>query len=272
MFSTRAFLSRVGVVAASLAPLTAQAQGDLLIAPTRIVLDGRQGGEVILSNIGDSEATYRIELELRRMDGNGALSAVPREAANEKETAALAMVRYAPRRITLPPNQPQSVRISARPGAELPEGEYRVHMSFTAIPAARPVTQGEDPQGIEIRLVPIYGVTIPVFVRHGRLEAQVSIANPALRAGASGSELTFDLIRNGSSSTYGEVVIRKPGQAEPIAVTRGVAIYTEVASRKLALPLSPEQTAALRGPVEIEYRELPENGGRLLASLTTTIG
>ena len=48
-------------------PTPLAAQGDLLIAPTRLVLDGRRGGEVTLSNIGTEEATYRVSLELRRM-------------------------------------------------------------------------------------------------------------------------------------------------------------------------------------------------------------
>ena len=41
--------------------------GDLLVAPTRIVLDGRKGTEVVLNNIGDEPATYRISVEFRRM-------------------------------------------------------------------------------------------------------------------------------------------------------------------------------------------------------------
>ena len=56
--------------AAALAlPAPLAAQGDLLIAPTRLVLDGRRGGEVILSNIGNEEATYRVDLELQRVPG-----------------------------------------------------------------------------------------------------------------------------------------------------------------------------------------------------------
>ena len=47
-------------IAAFAAPAPLTAQGDLLIAPTRLVLDGRGGGEVILSNIGNNEATYRV--------------------------------------------------------------------------------------------------------------------------------------------------------------------------------------------------------------------
>ena len=103
-------------------PAPLAAQGDLLIAPTRLVLDGRRGGEVILSNIGNEEATYRVELELRRMTPEGELEPVESVDANLTEKAALEMIRYAPRRVTLPPDEPQAIRISARPGAELPDG------------------------------------------------------------------------------------------------------------------------------------------------------
>src|SRR4029453_7491764 len=90
--------------------------GDLLVAPTRVVLDGRRGTEVILNNIGDDVATYRVSAELRRMDPEGKLidGGTPKRA----ETAAQAMVLSAPRRVTPPPNQPQSIRLSAR----APEG------------------------------------------------------------------------------------------------------------------------------------------------------
>jgi hypothetical protein len=79
--------------------------GDLLVAPTRIVLDGRRGAEVILNNIGDDVATYRVTAELRRMTPDGNLVDVTEPNAGEK--VAQEMLLYAPRRITLPPNQPK---------------------------------------------------------------------------------------------------------------------------------------------------------------------
>ena len=82
-----------------------------MVAPTRIVLDGRRGAEVILNNIGSEEATYRISLELRRMGENGKLDDMMPEEANDVEKAALEIIRFAPRRVTLPPNQPQSIRV-----------------------------------------------------------------------------------------------------------------------------------------------------------------
>jgi len=248
------------------------AQGDLLVAPTRVILDGRRGTEVILSNIGAEEATYRIGLELRRMGPDGQLGDVDPAEANEKEQAALDMIRYAPRRITLPPGQPQAVRIAARPGAELPEGEYRAHMSFRAIPKPRPITQENTPtQGVSIELIPVYGVTIPVIIRHGRLEAQVGMSQPRVVQGTSGPELLLTLSRQGESSTYGELRVTRQGSGDPVLLVRGIAIYAEVNEREVRIPLAPEKAAELKGPLTFEYRDMPEAGGGLIAAVETTL-
>ena len=92
--------------------------GDLLVAPTRIVLDGRKGAEVILNNIGDEPATYRVSVEFRRMTEDGMLEDVTQLTAADK--AAEDMIVYAPRRVTLAPHEPQSIRIAARPAQGLP--------------------------------------------------------------------------------------------------------------------------------------------------------
>lgn len=256
------------------APAPATAQGDLLVAPTRVILDGRRGTEVILSNIGSEEAVYRIGLELRRMEPNGSLTPVEKTDANEREDAALKMIRYAPRRITLPPGQPQAVRIAARPGAELPDGEYRVHMSFKAIPKPREVTEETDSnvQGVSIKLIPIYGVTIPVIIRHGRLEAQVAINQPRVEMSEQGPQLVMELERNGESSTYGELRVTKPGQSDPVYLVRGVAVYAELSKRELRLRLTSEQAAAMTGQLRFEYREMPDKGGDLIAAVDAVLG
>ena len=262
----------VAIAAAFVVPPPAQAQGDLLVAPTRVILDGSRGTEVILSNIGSEEATYRIGLELRRMLEDGRLEPVERADANADEDAALGMIRYAPRRITLPPGQPQAVRIAARPGADLEDGEYRVHMSFKAIPRPVDVTQADEPaQGVSVQLIPIYGVTIPIIVRQGRLEAQVVLADPALVQGDDGPELTLSINRMGDASTYGILSITKPGLDEPLVSLRGLAVYPELDARKVRVRLTPEQAAVLRGSVRIEYHEMPNVGGRLIAAIDTMV-
>lgn len=264
----------LGAIASSLTLTTpVSAQGDLLVAPTRVILDGRRGTEIILSNIGDEEATYRISLELRRMTAEGALVDVELEDANSAEEAALEMIRYAPRRITLPPGQPQAVRVAARPGAEIPDGEYRVHMSFRAIPRPTKVTDEpeDDEGGMRFRLIPVYGVTIPVIVRHGRLEAQVALEQPRIERKDDRSELKLTINRAGQASTYGDVQIVRQGTNQVIYQARGLAVYSEVASREFSLPIAEAQLADLSGPVRVEYRESSSAGGGLIASVETVL-
>ena len=107
MTSTNHF--RLLALGAMLAPLlfaspAAAGVGDLLVAPTRIVLDGRKGAEIILNNIGDEPATYRVSVEFRRMTEKGELTDVATPSVADK--AAEEMIVYAPRRT--------SVRLNSR--------------------------------------------------------------------------------------------------------------------------------------------------------------
>lgn len=269
--SLRLCLIGVGILAAA----PASAQADLLVAPTRLVLDDRGSTSVILSNIGDTEATYRIGAELRRMTPEGTLEPVALDQANEIERAALEMVRFAPRRVVLPPGQPQSVRVSVRPAAELPDGEYRIHLTFNGIPDVAPVSEDSDgqAQGLDIRLTAIYGISIPVIVRKGNVESAASISNPRVETGPEGNSfLKLDMARTGNGSTFGELVVTRPGQSEPVYYVRGIAIYPELAARALTLNLTNEEAAQLQGNLRFEYREFAENGGALLASYEGAVG
>lgn len=262
------------IILLSSLPITpAIASGDLLVAPTRIVLDGRRGAEVILNNIGSEEATYRISLELRRMSEIGRLEDVDGEGANDREKAALEMIRYAPRRVTLPPNQPQSIRIGVRPEQALPDGEYRVHMLFRAIPMTESATAApeEAGNGLQIQLIPIYGVTIPIIVRKGNLEAVAAIANPRMTYDNEGPTLHFDMTRNGDRSVYGDIRVNKAGTADPILVAKGIAVYPERDSRSVSLPMNEETAALMKGNVTIGYYETQEAGGGLIAEVRTVL-
>lgn len=251
----------------------ASANGDLLVAPTRIILDGPRGAEVVLNNVGDAPATYRISLELKRMQADGSLDEIELDAATPAERAMLDMLVFSPRRVTLPPNQPQTIRIGVRPPAELPDGEYRAHMLFRAVPDAAPVAAGpsEVATGVSISLTPIYGVTIPIIVRQGQLSATAAISNPRLESDESGHRLLFDLTRAGNASVYGEVIVSRQGLAEPVLMARGIAIYPERDSRVVTLPLTPEQAEALRGAVTVRYIEDRSRGGATLAEVSAVL-
>jgi hypothetical protein len=239
--------------------------GDLLVAPTRLVLDGRKGAEVVLNNIGDEPATYRISVELRRMTPDGGLVEVDQPTAEDK--VAQEMISYAPRRVTLAPRQPQSIRVSARAPQGLPDGEYRVHMLFRAIPPARPVSAApEEPgKGLRFALIPVYGVTIPVIVRFGNLQAKAGIANVHLETRDGKAAVALDLSRSGDRSTFGEVRVFKPGVKDPIAIQKAVAVYKEVTTRKVSIPVDEAFQGDVRGPVTVQYVETYPDGSHTVA-------
>lgn len=250
----------------------AAAQGDLLVAPTRVVINNAGSAEVILSNIGTQPATYRISAELRRMDEDGDFTEVSEADANPTEKAALAMITFAPRRVTLLPGQPQSVRISIRPPEGIPDGEYRVHLNFRATPPAvqaDPAEGAAAATGVTIKLVPVYGITIPVFVRRGRLDVAASIGAPRLVRSGAQTFVELDLNRTGQRSVYGEL-IGKTADGTVLFDLRGLAVYPEIGRRKLQIPLAADLAPKAKGRITVEYRELPENGGALLAQTAAT--
>jgi P pilus assembly chaperone PapD len=250
----------------------ALAAGDLLVAPTRVILEGGRGTEIILNNIGNEPATYRVSIELRRMTGSGQLDEVLPETQTAKEKATLAMITYAPRRVVLPPNQPQAIRVGARFAADLPDGEYRAHMLFRAIPDAKPPTTTPAKEGLSISLTPIYGVTIPVIIRKGALTATAAISDVHMTRTGEIPSLCFTLARSGDRSTYGRIRVMKAGQSKPVYEARGIAVYAEVGSRTVDLPVAqPAVAAQMTGPVKIEYLEEGDNSGGTIAETTAVL-
>jgi P pilus assembly chaperone PapD len=260
----------------SLANQPASAQqgvGDLLVAPTRLELNNFRGTEVILNNIGSGAATYRVSVEFRRMTPEGDLVEVDPGQVTAAEKTAQEMIAYAPRRVTLEPNQPQSIRVGVRPPPALANGEYRVHLLFRAIPDARPATAAQTAgNGIAIDLRPIYGVTIPVIVRVGQLTAQAGISDARLVAREGRQAVSLTLSRTGDRSLYGDLLVLKPGSSEPVLTARGVAVYTELAARTIVLPTPEGFKGTLAGPATIRLVERTDEGpGKTLAEAQVTL-
>jgi hypothetical protein len=240
--------------------------GDLLVAPTRLVLDGRRGTEVILNNIGDETATYRISVEFRRMTSDGRLVDVTELTAEDK--LAQEMIVYSPRRVTLAPHQPQTIRVSARAPQGLPDGEYRVHLLFRAIPPATPVAPPKETapaSGLRFALTPVYGVTIPVIARFGNLSAKAGIANVHLEQQDGKPAIALDLSRSGDRSTFGEIRVLKPGVKNPIAIQKAVAVYKEIGTRRVTIPVDEAFKGSAAGPVTVQYVETFDDGTNVIA-------
>jgi P pilus assembly chaperone PapD len=185
----------------------------------------------------------------------------------DADKAARDMILYAPRRVTLAPKQPQSIRINARPPKGLPDGEYRVHLLFRAVPPPTPVTDkaAQQAKGVSFKLIPIYGVTIPVIVRLGNLAVEAAISDVRVEQRDGKPAIALQLSRSGTRSTFGDVKILKSGVKDPIAVQRAVAVYTDVSKRAVSIPVADGFKGKLTGPVTVQYVETFADGSKTLA-------
>ncbi len=256
--------------ASTISSVATAAPGDLLVSPVRVVFEGRDRvAEVNLVNKGEKPATYRIEFVNRRMNRDGSFMDI--EAPENGEKFSEKFVRYAPRKITLAPNSPQTVRLMLRKPADLESGEYRSHLHFAAVPDKLESTsiesQNENTDSISIQLTPIYGVTIPVIVRHGDLVGTAKITNVDFRVNPNGiGQVSFDFHRTGDKSLYGDFLVYADGEPEPVAQKRGVALYHPNDARGVAIPVAPEVAAGLRGrALTVKFQDRTASGADIKA-------
>jgi P pilus assembly chaperone PapD len=262
--STPRSTSLACLTAFALAAATAHAQapGDLLVAPTRVVFEGRERSAAItLVNTGDATATYRISFVNLRMNDEGGTAEVETSGATAGELFAAELVRYSPRQVTLAPKVAQTVRIQLRLPAGLAPGEYRSHLLFRAVPSpATPSATAERATELSIQLTAILGISIPVIVRHGTTRAAASLSDldivPATALGGPQS-LGFRIHRTGNQSIYGDFTATfVPARGTPtvVAIANGVAVYTPNLGRTAALTLRPPPGVVLAdGRLHLAY-------------------
>ncbi|HEY0141980.1 MAG TPA: fimbria/pilus periplasmic chaperone [Thermoanaerobaculia bacterium] len=238
-------------LAASIAaqPQKSGGVGDLLVAPTRVVLSERtRTAEIALINTGSSTTTYRIGFRHMRMNESGQLVEVD---GPDGERFADPYLVYTPRQVTLEPRVAQTVRIRLRLPEGAEEGEYRTHLEFRGLPPADMSEAKPDDGEVAIRVVPIYAVSIPLLVRRGSTEAELAIEDLAVRTEGEGMQATFHLRRSGNRSTYGNVVARfvpnGGGEEQVVGAVNGISIYLPLAERRVTLPLrAPLRDGVLR--------------------------
>ena len=236
--------------------------GDLLVAPTRVVLEGRQRtAEITLVNTGLTAATYRIGFVDLRMNERGGTAEIDAGSAQPGEQFAAGLIRYSPRQVTLEPGVAQTVRLQLRLPAALAAGEYRSHLLFRALPPVDEApTSAETAGEFTIAIRALYGISIPVIVRHGETAATTTLSDlelvPAAAADAAPT-LRLRIHRSGNRSVYGNLTATfVPAKGEPsvVGIANGLAVYTPNATRSAGITLRVPPGVVLRnGRLHLTY-------------------
>jgi P pilus assembly chaperone PapD len=271
-------LAFVLIVLPTPGPAHAQGIGDLAVVPTRIILEGRERtAKVSVLNRGSETATYRISIINMQMTESGEYRRVTESGVDGGYAESL--VRYAPRQVELAPGKSQTVRIILRKPGGLNEGEYRSHILFQAVPdptAGQSVEATTTEEGLSIRLIVVPAITIPLIVRHGKLEATATLSNLRLATGSATPDgqpaLEFRINRNGDRSVFGDISIAyyPPGSNQEyiIGEITQLAVYTPNSHRSVTMSLHvPEHVRLAGGRIAVQYRAHAGNSkGDVLAT------
>ena len=264
----------IAILAAFNSTALAQARDSISVAPTRVVFEGRtRSAQVALINQGKAAQTYRISFTQMRMTEAGRLE----EIAEQESSPAFAdrLIRYSPRQVTLEPGVAQTVRLLVRKPADLEPGEYRSHLLLRAVPPPESGSSIEslelDDGAVGVQLIPIFGISIPVIVRHGELSAGIAVTDLAFQTEAAGNPtVSFRLERSGGRSVYGDVTVTLTppdgGHETVVQSVKGLAVYTPNAGRTVRLALHPPEGVDLRkGRLKVSFAERPETPGAVVA-------
>ena len=246
----------------------------------RIIFEGRARSQVItIINNTTEEQTYRLGWKNFKMTEHTMLADLS-EGQDSGIKTAEKYLRYAPRRVTIAPGQSQQVRIMARIPKNLEEGEYRSHLWIA--PEVKPTKF--SPEELRraktepvVKITMLTGLSLPVFVRHGALQATASFSDVAVTRGGEGFNVKLVLNREGDRSLYGDMdftCLGGGGQPKVVKQSLGIAVYTETKRRFLEYDVPfPEGGSAACPQLRIDYIadfDDPQHKGGVMATATVT--
>jgi len=236
------------------------AQGDLLVTPRRVVFSGSQRVvELNLANTGQDTAQYNVSIIQYRMTEEGAFEEItepdPGQFFADKN------LRFFPRIVTLAPNEAQTVKMQVINQDRLAPGEYRSHVYFRAVPKETALgfeNQNQDTTSLSVRLIPIFGITIPVIIQVGESDTEVSLSDLSVEAvNDTTNRLHMTFNRTGNMSVYGDlrvIHIAPDGSETNVGTVNGIAVYTPNALRKFRFDLDRTKNVNYKsGKLRITY-------------------
>lgn len=240
--------------------LRAEAQGDLMVTPGRVVFEGNKQKELLnLVNTGKDTTTYSVSFVQKNMKEDG--SFVDIEQAEPGQQFADPYLRIFPRQVTLAPQEAQTVMLQYRRKADMIAGEYRSHLYFRSersYAALGDKSMDKDVKSVSVQLIPIFGMSIPVIIRTGETDVTASLSDLKLQTQEQMAQyLSFTINRTGNISLYGDIKVQfmpEKGKAYDIANLNGVGVYTSINKRNISLQLDSDEGKLLtKGRLKVTY-------------------
>lgn len=255
----------------------ASAYASVMVSPIYVIFDRRtRSAEVTLLNSSNEENVYRLSWTYNRQKEDGSYEVIEKLKDGQPDPGSF--IRFSPRQVVVPPQSSQSVRLQLQKPADLPDGEYRVHLTFKQLPKEKSSEKEAGGPGVTAGLRVTLGISIPVIVRQGEYKVSVKITDarfiqvhdplnpdpyPKLRVTA---------LREGTHGTYGRLrVLWNDGEREhQIGELNNFAIYSETTSRVGFVPLNVDRVPS--GKLRVVYEGDGPQRGVLFSEQIISVG
>ncbi|MFB0905170.1 MAG: hypothetical protein QMB11_12370 [Nonlabens sp.] len=235
------------------------AQGDLIVAPKRVVFEGNKQKETIfLINSGTDSTSYSVSFVQKRMNEDGSFTPITESIAGQE--FADPYLRLFPRRVTLAPGEGQNVVVQFRRKPEMLSGEYRSHLYFRSEQKYKALGLEEledNSTDLSINLTSIFGISIPIIIRTGDTKINAALSDLKLNLEDAEPQISFTINRMGNISLYGNLTVEFiPKNAKPytISVKNGIAVYTTTNNRNMTMQLDTSKwSPSTKGTLRVFY-------------------
>ena len=233
------------------------------ITPRRVVFDPIKRTEAVyVFNQGTAPVTVDVTLVDNVMLASGEIVPLDKIAERSKADQATAgrlksardLILASPSRLILPPGKGRTVRLRAALPPSNDSAELRTHLAVTTVPAAETGLTAEAAAAprvgeLAFKIQSVFGISIPLIVRPAAIVPVAAISDLKVEmldapTGPTGElrrvpVLSFALARSGTGSIFGNIEARVAGKSnEIIGYVRGLGVYAELETRKVAMPLT----------------------------------
>ncbi len=222
-------------------------QANMALSDYRIFFSANQRSNALqIRNTSDKPLRFTTQIVHMNMTDEGTLIPITIEEAGD--SSAKRMLRFSPKRATIPPYGIQAIRFSVRKPKGLKPGEYRAVLKLIGS------VDVNNTGGLAVR--PKIAYNLPIIIRHGQVNATGELYEPSLIYRDAKPFLSVWLKSDGNRSLYGSLSVLDSGNDE-VGRVNGIAFYQPLDKRRVLIPLNDDTT----GNVIIKFEEDPAFGG-----------
>jgi P pilus assembly chaperone PapD len=247
------------------------AQG-VVVAPHAVYLDHRtRSASITLYNPGAEPTEVGIEFLFGYpvTDSVGDFTLAEPDSVTAEMPSAHRWIEAFPRRMTLGPLQRQTVRLLARPPANLPDGEYWARVVVVAKAGSVPVS-GADSANISVGLNLEIRTRIPLTYRKGVLRSGIGVSQlDAHKTALDSLAIRMHLARRNTAAYVGTArgTLLDPSGKSVGSFMEPVAVYYD-ATPAFAIPVAGLPAGAYKLRVELSSDRPDITTDQLLKSAT----